>query len=92
MTERTLQAKVRKIKELEAQQKSLEKQISSLKADIQEEMKDREQLQAGEYLVRWTRVVSNKFDSKTFQSEHSRLFKKYVKEVESRRFTIAESK
>lgn len=92
MTERTLQAKVRKIKELEAQQKSLEKQISSLKADIQDEMKDREQLQAGEYLVRWTRVVSNKFDSKAFQSEHSRLFKKYVKEVESRRFTIAESK
>lgn len=92
MTERTLQAKVRKIKELEAQQKSLEKQISSLKADIQDEMKDREQLQAGEYLVRWTRVVSNKFDSKAFQSEHSRLFKNYVKEVESRRFTIAESK
>lgn len=92
MTERTLQTKIKKIKELEMQQKNLEKQISSLKADIQEEMKDREQLQAGAYLIRWTRVVSNKFDSKAFQSEHSRLYKKYVKEVESRRFAIAESK
>ena len=92
MTERTLQTKIKKIKELEMQQKNLAKQISSLKADIQEEMKDREQLQAGAYLIRWTRVVSNKFDSKAFQSEHSRLYNKYVKEVESRRFAIAESK
>lgn len=90
MTQKTIIKKVAEIKELEAQKAELEKRISSLKADIQGEMQEAEELQAGNYLIRWTKMTSNKFDSKQFQSEHSRLFAKYVKQVESRRFSIAE--
>lgn len=90
MTKKAIIKTVNEIRELEAQKAELEKRISSLKADIQNEMKEAEELQAGNFLIRWTKVNSNRFDSKLFQSEHSRLFAKYVKQVESRRFSIAE--
>lgn len=90
MTKKAIIKTVNEIRELEAQKAELEKRISSLKADIQNEMKEAEELQAGNFLIRWTKVNSNRFDSKLFQSEHSRLFAKYVKQVESRRFSISE--
>lgn len=90
MTKKAIIKTVNEIRELEAQKAELEKRISSLKADIQNEMKEADELQAGNFLIRWTKVNSNRFDSKLFQSEHSRLFAKYVKQVESRRFSIAE--
>lgn len=91
MTKKAIIKKVTELRELEAQKAELEKRISSLKADIQGEMQEAEVMQAGNYVIRWTKVSSNKFDSKLFQSEHSRLFAKYVKQVESRRFSIAET-
>lgn len=91
MSERTLLNKVKKLKELEAQQKELEKQISAVQAEIKAEMtrQDKEELAAGEHIIRWTTILSNRFDSKAFRQEHSRLYKRYCKEMETRRFTVA---
>lgn len=90
MTERTLQNKVKKLKELEQQQKELEKQIEKVKADIKADMEKKgvEQQKAGAFLIRWTTVISNRFDSKAFQEEHSNLYKQYLKQSQSRRFSI----
>ena len=35
----------------------------------------------------WTKVTSERFDSKSFKSKHAELFSEYVKSVESRRFS-----
>ncbi|MBS6396489.1 MAG: hypothetical protein KH452_05000 [Clostridiales bacterium] len=91
MTERMLQNRIRKLKELEEQQKELEKQIEELKAEIKDDMEEKgvEQQIAGDYLIRWTMVFSNRFDSKTFQKEHESLYSQYLKQTTSRRFSIA---
>lgn len=88
MTTRQIVNRAKKIEELETQKKALEDQISSLKAEIQEEMQDQETLEAGSYIIRWTKVTSEKFDSKAFKGKHAELFSEYVKSIESRRFTI----
>lgn len=88
MTTRQIVNRAKKIEELEAQKKALEEQILSLKAEIQEEMQNSETLEAGEYLIRWTKVSSEKFDTKAFKGKHAELFSEYVKSIESRRFTI----
>ena len=69
MSERMIVNRVKKLKALEAQQKEIEAQIEALKDEIKADMQERgvEQQVAGDFLIRWTTVVSSRFDSKTFQ-------------------------
>ena len=48
-----------------------------------------EELIAGQYIVRWTSVLSNRFDSTSFKKVLPELYKAYTKQVSSRRFTIS---
>ena len=88
MTERQIINRAKKIKALEEQKKAIEQQIDSLKAEIQEEMKDQEVLEAGDYTIRWTTVNSERFDSKAFKAAHKELFSEYVKTITTRRFQV----
>ena len=90
MTERMLQNRVKKLKALEAQQKELESQIEALKGEIKADMEEKglEQQKAGDFLIRWTTVLSSRFDSKAFQREHESLYDVYLKQTASRRFSI----
>lgn len=91
MSERMLLNRIKKLKELEAQQKAIEKQMVELKEDIKADMleRDLEEQQAGDFIVRWTKVLTGRFDSKAFQKEHESLYNQYVRKTESRRFSIA---
>lgn len=88
MTERQIINRAKKIKSLEEQKKAIEQQIDSLKAEIQDEMKDQEVLKAGDYTIRWTTVNSERFDSKAFKANHKELFSEYVKTITTRRFQV----
>jgi predicted phage-related endonuclease len=83
-------SKVEQLKELEALIREAEKEVESLKDEIKAEMvkQDTEEMTAGRYVVRWTNVVSNRFDSTAFKREMSDLYGRYVKTTESRRFSI----
>ena len=48
-----------------------------------------EELIAGHYIVRYTSVLSNRFDSTSFKKVLPDLYKAYTKQVSSRRFTIS---
>jgi len=91
MGERALLNRIQKLKALEGQQKELERQIEELKADIKADMKRKglEELRAVEHIVRFTTVITNRFDSKAFKAEHSRLYNQYMKQLTSKRFSIA---
>lgn len=91
MTERMLTNRIRKLKELEARQKELEQQIDALKAEIKADMeaKGLEEQRLGDYIVRFTSVMTNRFDARRFQQEHGRLYDQYVKQVKRKRFSIA---
>lgn len=91
MGERALQNRIEKLKELERQQEALQKQIDELKDQIKQDMEQKgvEELQAGSFLIRWKMVLSNRFDTKAFQKEHESLYNQYLKQTQSRRFTIA---
>ena len=91
MTERMIVNRVSKLKELEAQQKEIEEQIEALKAEIKADMqrKNLEEQRAGNYTVRFTTVISNRFDGKAFKADHAKLYDQYMRATESRRFSIA---
>lgn len=48
-----------------------------------------EELTAGAYILRYTSVVSNRFDSATFKRLYADLYKDFTKPVSSRRFSVS---
>ena len=44
---------------------------------------------AGNYIVRWTAVLTNRFDTTAFKKAHGELYKEYTKQSASRRFSIS---
>lgn len=91
MGTKAIENRVKRLQELEQQKAELEKQIDSLKDEINRDMEQKgvDEMKAGTFLIRWKIVLSNRFDTRAFQKEHGNLYSQYVKQINSRRFTIA---
>lgn len=91
MGERAIENRIKKMKALKEQKKELEAQISSLQEEIKKEMENKglEEMKAGIFIVRFTNVLSNRFDTKSFKEKYDALYKEFTKQVASRRFTIS---
>ena len=63
----------------------------AIREAIKEEMvrQNAEELTAGAYILRYTSVVSNRFDSATFKRLYAGLYKDFTKPVSSRRFSVS---
>ena len=86
-----LEKKIEELKEWEALFDEAQKAVEGLRDEIKAEMakQDAEELQCGKYIVRWTSVLSNRFDSSAFKAVYADLYKEYTKQVKSKRFSIA---
>ena len=84
-------SKIKELKELEELIAEAEKMADELKEEIKTEMEKRntEEMEAGIYIVRWTTVLSNRFDSTAFKKVMPDVYKAYVKQTTSKRFTIS---
>lgn len=63
----------------------------AIRETIKAEMAERgvEELAAGAYIIRYTSVISNRFDSTTFKRLYADLYRDFTKPVSSRRFTVS---
>ncbi len=92
MSINNIESKIKELKEIEAYLAELNEEAEAIRDDIKAEMNERgtEELEAGQYIVRWTSVLSTRFDTKRFKEVFGdELYKAYTKEVSSRRFQIA---
>ena len=66
-------------------------EAEAIRDEIKAEMMDRdtEELIAGQYIVRWTSVLSNRFDATAFKKVYGDLYKAFTKQVSSKRFSIS---
>ena len=88
MTDKMLINRAKKLKALEERKAIIESEIIKVRAEIQEEMQDAEELKAGNFLFRWTHIVSNRFDSSAFKKAMPELYKQYTTQTTSRRFSV----
>lgn len=84
----------KKIEELKALEDLIEEakaEAEALTDSIKQEMLERnvEEMEAGQYIVRWTAVLSQRFDTTSFKKVMPEVYKAYLKQVSSRRFSIA---
>ena len=83
--------KIEALKDLETLIEEAKAEAESLRDEIKAEMlnRDTEELSAGQYIVRFTTVLSNRFDSTAFKKVMPEVYKAYTKQTASRRFTIS---
>ena len=66
-------------------------EAEAIRDEVKQEMLNRntEELEAGAFIVRWTSVLSQRFDTTAFKKVMPEVYKAYTKQVSSRRFSIA---
>ena len=84
-------SKIEALKDLESLIEEAKAEAEALRDEIKTEMLSRntEELEAGQYIVRWTSVLTQRFDTTAFKKVMPEIYKAYTKQVSSRRFSIA---
>lgn len=83
-------SKIEALKELEELLEQAKVEAEALRDEIKQEMlaRDTEELEAGQYIVRWTSVLTNRFDTTAFKKVMPEVYRAYTKQITSRRFSI----
>ena len=86
-----IQAQIESLKALEELIEEAKAEAETLRDSIKQELLNRntEELTAGKYIVRWTSVLSQRFDSTALKKVMPEIYKAYTKQVSSRRFSIS---
>ena len=84
-------SKIEALKALEALIEEAKAEAEALRDEIKAELTNRntEEVTTGKYIIRWTSVLSQRFDTTSFKKVYGDLYKEYTKQTASRRFTIA---
>lgn len=91
MSANEITTKIEALRELEELIEEAKVEAESLRDEIKAEMLSRntEEMEAGQYIVRWTSVLTQRFDTTAFKKVMPEVYKEYTKQVSSRRFSIA---
>lgn len=84
-------SKIDALKDLETLIEEAKAEAEALRDEIKAEMLSRntEEMEAGQYIVRWTSVLTQRFDTTAFKKVMPDVYKEYTKQVSSRRFSIS---
>ena len=92
MTNAEMITKIEELKTWEALLEEAKAEAEAIRDELKAEMlnKETEELDLdGKYIMRWTSVTSNRFDSTSFKRALPDLYKAYLKQSLSRRFSIS---
>ena len=91
MSKNELISKIEALNEWENIIAEAQAEAEALRDSIKEEMLEREteELVVGAYIIRWTSVLSNRFDTTAFKKIYGDLYKAFTKQTSSRRFSIS---
>ena len=91
MSKTEMISKIEALNEWEALMEEAKAEAEALRDEIKAEMarEDIEEMEVGQYIIRWTSVLSNRFDTTGFKRAYADLYKQYTKQTASRRFTIS---
>jgi len=91
MSRNELVAKIEALNEWEALMEEAKAEAEALRDSLKAELTERgvEELEAGQYIIRYTSVLSNRFDTTSFKKIYGDLYKAFTKQSASKRFSIA---
>lgn len=82
--------KIEALNEWEQLMEEARSEAEALRDSIKQEMLNRntDEMEVGQYIVRWTSVLTQRFDSTSFKKAMPDVYKAFIKQSASRRFTI----
>ena len=91
MSTTELTAQIESLRALEELIEEAKAEAETLRDAIKQELLSREveELSVGQYIVRWTSILSQRFDTTAFKKVMPEVYKAYTKQISSRRFTIS---
>ena len=91
MANNELLNKIEALNEWEALMEEAKAEAEAIRDELKQEMLDRdtEELECGQYIIRWTSVLTQRFDTTSFKKAHIDLYKAFTKQTASKRFSIA---
>ena len=91
MTKKEIIAQIELMNEWERVIEEAKAEVEAIKDSIKAEMADRDldELEAGSYIVRYKTVATSRFDSTAFKKTYEDLYRAFLKQSTSRRFSIS---
>ena len=91
MSKNDIITKIETIRELEELINEAQQEADALRDAIKQHMlaEGTEELEAGQYMVRYQNIVSNRFDSSAFKKLMPDVYKSFIRQSTSKRFSIA---
>ena len=91
MSKNEIITKIETIRELEDLIEEAKAEADALRDLIKQQMlaEGTEELEAGQYMVRYQNIVSNRFDSSAFKKLMPDVYKSFIRQSTSKRFSIA---
>ena len=91
MSENSIITKIEELKEWEALAEEAKEQIEALRDELKAEMLMRgtEEMEAGQFIMRYQTITSNKFDNSAFKKALPDIYNAYLRQSISKRFSIA---
>ena len=91
MSVNEITSKIEELRELEALISEAQTEAETIRDELKALMlaQNTEELTAGQYIVRYTSVLSQRFDSTAFKKAMPDVYKAFLKQSASKRFTIS---
>ena len=91
MSTNEIMSKIEALREWESLIANAQEEDEALRDSIKADMlaKGLDEMEVGQYIVRWTPVLTTRFDSTGFKKSHGDLYKEFTKQTASRRFSIS---
>ena len=83
--------KIEALNEWEALMEEAKAEAEAIRDSIKQEMLERgtEELEVGQYMVRYQTIVTNRFDNSAFKKLMPEVYNSFIRQSTSKRFSIA---
>ena len=82
--------RIEALNEWEELLEQVRQEADAIRDEIKQEMlaRDTDEMEVGQYIVRWSSVLTQKLDTTAFKKAMPDVYKAFIKQTTSRRFTI----
>ena len=90
MANNELLSKIEALNEWEALMEEAKAEIEAIRDSLKQEMLERgtEELECGQYILRYQTIVSNRFDNSAFKKQMPEVYNSFIRQTTSKRFSI----
>ncbi len=91
MTEKMIENRIKKLRDIEAQQEKLETAAEAIRAELKADLEEKglDELKTKNFILRWKEIITSRLDSKALKAALPDVYGQFCRTSASRRFTIA---